>query len=165
MKTNTLSFWIWIALLGAALAACQKHTAPVDVPPSQFQVLSTSTPAAIPTRVATIPPTLTPSSPDGPVDALVDSPALVKWAQADLAERLGVSVDQIALVSFDAVRWRDSSLGCPQPGMMYAQVITPGYLIVLQVEEQQYEYHAGRDSDTAIFCDAGRQKPLLDETD
>jgi len=37
----------------------------------------------------------------------------------DLADRLGFQINQISLVSEKSVTWRDGSLGCPKPGMMY----------------------------------------------
>ncbi|GAB2567622.1 hypothetical protein [Kribbella endophytica] len=64
-------------------------------------------------------------------------------AKADLAERLGVPVDDVTVVSSEEVTWPDSSLGCPQPGMMYAQVLTNGSRIVLSAGGQTYEYHSG----------------------
>jgi hypothetical protein len=64
-------------------------------------------------------------------------------AKADLAERLGVPTDDIAVVSSEEVTWPDSSLGCPQPGMMYAQVLTSGSRIVLTAAGRSYEYHSG----------------------
>ncbi len=75
---------------------------------------------------------------------------LVQQARADLSRRLGIAATSITVASAEAVEWRDSSLGCPQPGMMYSQIITPGYLIVLQANGQNYEYHAGRTS--VIYC-------------
>ncbi|MCD6291080.1 MAG: hypothetical protein J7M34_11300 [Anaerolineae bacterium] len=69
---------------------------------------------------------------------------LVAQAVADLAERLHVAEDEITVRSVEAVEWSDTSLGCPQPGMMYAQVITPGYRIVLEAGGQRYEYHTDR---------------------
>ncbi|RME74611.1 MAG: hypothetical protein D6784_09525, partial [Chloroflexi bacterium] len=53
-------------------------------------------------------------------------------AIADLAERLGLSPDEIQIVSIEAEQWPDTSLGCPREGYMYAQVITPGFRIVLE---------------------------------
>jgi cation transport ATPase len=41
-----------------------------------------------------------------------------------IEEVMGSNVDNIVLVSAQAMQWSDSSLGCPQPGMVYAQVIT-----------------------------------------
>jgi hypothetical protein len=76
----------------------------------------------------------------------------VRLASADLAQRLGLASEAIKLVSAEEVEWSDASLGCPQPGMMYAQVITPGFLVVLEAGGQTYEYHTdmGR---FAVLCE------------
>ena len=70
----------------------------------------------------------------------------------DLAQRLGVPADQIAVDEVSAVTWPDASLGCPQPDMMYAQVLTEGLLISLSVGGETYAYHSG-----------GNQSPFLCE--
>ena len=75
---------------------------------------------------------------------------LVRQASADLATRLAVPPDQIQVVSVDEVEWRDSSLGVPQPGQMYAQVITPGYRIILQAQGKRYRYHS--DQQRVVFA-------------
>ncbi len=72
-------------------------------------------------------------------------------ATTDLAERTGLSPNQIRLVSMEARDWNDTSLGCPQEGFMYAQVITPGYLIILEAQGQQYEYHTNQ-TDNVVLC-------------
>ena len=70
-------------------------------------------------------------------------PDLLQALLNDLAKRLGIPVDQITVVHSQAVEWNDSSLGCPQPGMMYLQVITPGFRVVLAAQDQLYNYHTG----------------------
>ncbi len=70
--------------------------------------------------------------------------ALVQQARADLAARLAIPPDAITVKSEQEVEWPDSSLGCPKPGMMYAQMITPGVLIVLEANGKTYEYHGSR---------------------
>lgn len=65
----------------------------------------------------------------------------------DLAEHLGVEPDQIEVVSADAVTWRDSSVGCPQKGFMYQQVLTEGTRIVLEVDGTRYHYHSAGTAD------------------
>ncbi|NOR82117.1 MAG: hypothetical protein GQ526_01335 [Ardenticatenales bacterium] len=67
--------------------------------------------------------------------------AAVAAAKEDLANWLDVSGEEILVTSIEAVQWSDSSLGCPQPGMMYMQVITPGFRVILQAQGQAYEYH------------------------
>ncbi|MGQ0605167.1 MAG: hypothetical protein ACT4QE_26115 [Anaerolineales bacterium] len=67
----------------------------------------------------------------------------VAQAKADLANRLIISPDHIAVVDVQMKTWSDSSLGCPQPGMVYPQVPEDGLLIRLQVGGQIYPYHSG----------------------
>ncbi|WP_143465887.1 hypothetical protein [Kribbella sp. ALI-6-A] len=67
----------------------------------------------------------------------------VEQAKADLAGRLGVPVEQVTVVSTEEVTWPDSSLGCPQPGMNYAQVLTEGTRTILSADGRQYSYHSG----------------------
>jgi hypothetical protein len=64
-------------------------------------------------------------------------------AVRDLARRTGVDPADIAVVSAEEVTWRDGSLGCPEPGMMYPQVLTNGSRVVLEADGRRYEYHAG----------------------
>jgi hypothetical protein len=66
----------------------------------------------------------------------------VEQAKEDLANRKGIDKGQIAVIEVKAVDWPDTSLGCPEPGMMYAQVITPGYRILLSYDGQIYPYHS-----------------------
>lgn len=65
-------------------------------------------------------------------------------AIADLAGRLNAAPEAIIVRTLEDVDWPDASLGCPEPGFMYAQVITPGYRIILEAGGQTYAYHASR---------------------
>ncbi len=84
-------------------------------------------------------PGMVPAS--GAVQPLPGSEKALAAAIADLAARTGAPASEISLVSLEAVDWSDASLGCPQEGYMYAQVITPGFLMSLSAQGQQYEYH------------------------
>lgn len=66
---------------------------------------------------------------------------LIEKAKQDLADRLATDADSIAVVSREHVQWPDASLGNPQPGMAYAQVVTPGFRLILEAAGQTYEYH------------------------
>ena len=77
---------------------------------------------------------------------------LVEKAKEDLAQRLSIPISDISLVEAKAVVWSDSSIGCPQPGMMYAQVLTPGYLVKLKYDSRNFEYHAGKGG-TITYCE------------
>jgi hypothetical protein len=84
--------------------------------------------------------------------------ALIEKAKVDLAQRLSIAETQINFVEATEVEWSDSSLGCPQPGMDYLQVITPGYRILLEANATQYEYHSNRDA-YFVFCED--QNPII----
>lgn len=68
--------------------------------------------------------------------------SLVDLARVNLAQKLGVETETVAVHSIEETEFSDASLGVPQPDKLYAQVITPGYAIRLVVEGQVYEYHA-----------------------
>ncbi len=88
---------------------------------------------------------------DGSVEPPPGSEELLAAAVADLSAQTGTSIDQIKLISIEPVEWSDSSLGCPQEGFMYAQVITPGYQIVLEAQGQEYTYHTNQTTNV-ILC-------------
>ena len=87
------------------------------------------------------------------VEVIPGSEEALTAAVTDLSEQTGLPADQITLVSIEAVEWRDSSLGCPEEGFMYAQVITPGYKIVLEAAGQEYIYHTDQ-GPNAVLCQA-----------
>jgi hypothetical protein len=70
-----------------------------------------------------------------------DREAIVEHARADLAQRLDLDRDGIEVRSVEEHAFRDTSLGVPEPGQMYAQAITPGYVIWLRAKGKAYEYH------------------------
>ena len=76
-------------------------------------------------------------------------------ARQVLAKRLSAPANEIMLVSDEAVQWADSSLGCPVPGMMYIQVITPGHRITFSYGGNDYEVH------TAAKGSPGPQPPMV----
>lgn len=73
----------------------------------------------------------------------------VPWA----AEQLGVPADDISVVSVEAMEWPDSSLGCPQPDMIYAAVITPGYQVTIEAQGTTYAVHTdSRPDGEKVIC-------------
>jgi hypothetical protein len=74
----------------------------------------------------------------------MDYPDVVRAALAQAASDLGVSPDQLTIIAVEARDWPDSSLGCPQPGRAYSQIVTPGYRLVVQANGRQYDYHTNR---------------------
>jgi hypothetical protein len=64
-------------------------------------------------------------------------------ATADLASRLGVATDSIEVAAAGVVTWPNTALGCPKPGMAYADQVVDGSLIILRAGGREYRYHAG----------------------
>ncbi|HZD57684.1 MAG TPA: hypothetical protein VE136_13205 [Anaerolineales bacterium] len=126
---------LWKTTLGLLLAGIMTACA------------QTSKSISTPTSLSATPPPKLKTSVTPTMDA-----GLLAQAKEDLASRLSLDLDQISLVEAKSVFWRDASLGCPQPGTVYAQVITPGYLITLEANGKKYEYHAAT-SQYVFLCD------------
>jgi len=90
-------------------------------------------------------PTTPPVPPPTSTHIPVNIPPAQRAAVQALAAALGLSVDQIKLVSIEAVDWPDACLGIAQPGVVCAQVVTPGFIVVLEANGKQYEYHINAD--------------------
>ena len=82
----------------------------------------------------------------------------VATARADLAARLDLAGEMIDVVEARSVTWASGDLGCPEPGMSYPQVLTPGVLVVLSAGGVSHHYHGGRGGAPA-FCPEGRIRP------
>ena len=63
-------------------------------------------------------------------------------ALLDLAAHLGIPREEVTVVSVEEVTWPDGSLGCPEPGHVYTQVLTDGTLVVLRAGGSTFRYHA-----------------------
>jgi hypothetical protein len=80
---------------------------------------------------------------------------VVNMAKSNAADRAGIPVDQVGVLSVQSVDWPDASLGCASatPHLAYAQVVTPGYIVQLDAAGTPVTYH----TDTglrAIPCEA-----------
>lgn len=75
-------------------------------------------------------------------------------AVATLARELGCAMAEIAVAEVRPVTWPNGALGCPRPGMMYTQVLTPGYQIRLVRGQQEYLLHTDR-GHRAVRCPDG----------
>jgi len=145
--------WISLfSLLSIALAGCgasQGNTGDSSTSPPprprETDSLSTSSPAA-PKQEDDMPK----DPPLFPTD--LDPQALTDSAKADLAQRLSIPATQIKTIETKEVVWPDSSFGCPQPGIAYAQIPTAGYLILLAYSGKEFEYHVDMRGNT-FYCE------------
>jgi hypothetical protein len=69
-------------------------------------------------------------------------PPVVDMAKSDLAKRLNIPEELVHFIKQEKKDWPDTSLGFPEAGKMYAQVVTPGFVIILEAGGKQYEYHS-----------------------
>lgn len=89
-------------------------------------------------------------------NALTNAPAaMIEAAIDDAAHRSTTARSDIKVTSAEPVTWRDGSLGCPRPGMVYTQALVPGFRIVLQAGEQVLNYHSSSRG-RPVFCPAAR---------
>lgn len=146
---------VFFMLASALLVGCAPKGAAEVAPTEEPRPTATpKTPGPTPERAPTGTPEPSPTSPPQAAPRVPEDAArAVAWARRDLASRLKVAEDAVALESIEAVDWNDSSLGCPQPGYMYLQVITPGYRVVLRAEGATYAYRSARGADQAILCE------------
>ena len=105
------------------LAACSPQTAATEVPGDVGEA---------------------PTQPAGNETAAADA------AVSALAKNLGLDPSEIKVISVEAVEWPDACLGITQEGVACAQVITPGYKIVLDANGKQVEYHANQEGTNVV---------------
>ena len=112
---------------------------------------------AIAAACAQVPPAVQPATPRADPPGQADA---VRRALEDAAARLGVAIAALPPPRVEQVTWRDGSLGCPEPGLMYPQVLMPGYRIVVASAGSVLEYHAA-ERGQFLHCPAGRSVPPL----
>lgn len=107
-------------------------------------------------------PTTVPPAPTIAPAAEPTAPPLDEQGQAvaaalgeELAEYLGISVEDLVLVDAQAVNWPDSALGCPEPDKAYTQVMIMGYRLVFSDGNRSYELHSGMAGGPALICTNG----------
>ncbi len=148
-KRHNLGLIVAILLLAVVAIACRGKTPALPTPPaSSASPTQPGTPTLQPTPFPTeaimipTPPPEAPSLSCGSVE---------ERAREALANWLGISSEEIEVVEVEEVEWPDTSLGCPEPGMAYLQVIVPGCRVVMRVNDDVYEYHWG--AGHGVLCD------------
>jgi hypothetical protein len=79
---------------------------------------------------------------EGPVPMPpLDTPEAITDILKNLAEQSGIDPAKIEIISFVETEWPNACLGLAGPDEMCAEVITPGWKIVLAAGEDVYEFH------------------------
>lgn len=80
-------------------------------------------------------------------------PEVAVEIQNQISENLGVTLDDIIIESVEQVDWPDGCLGLPEEDEVCVQTITPGWLVIYNVDGVEYRYRVDQ-SGTII-----RQEP------
>jgi hypothetical protein len=113
-------------------------------------------PTASPSRdVATPPPA---DQTAAPVPTMLPAservpPRVMDAAVSDAATRAGVDPTEVVVLTAEAVTFPNGGLGCPEPGMMYTDVLTPGYRVVVEAGGREYDYRAGARGGEIRWCE------------
>jgi len=74
-----------------------------------------------------------------------DSAAVEQVVTEQLAASLGLKESDISVVSDTTIEFADACMGVAMEGVVCAQVITPGHIVVLEANGIQFEYHTNAD--------------------
>lgn len=130
----------WMAMTCSALiVACATGAelpAGTGTSPDEAKITGRAPPKRIPDPVeSTLGPAGTPMT-------TAEMPREVREAVvADAARRFKVETHAVVLTRAEQVTWPDGSLGCPEPGRMYTQMLVEGYRVVAKTSAGEMTYH------------------------
>jgi hypothetical protein len=122
-----------------------------------------------PAKTGIAPPTRIPdvNAPAGPPGEAVPSSTVPREVRravaADAARRFKVDESAVVLTQTERVTWSDTSLGCPEPGHLYAQMQVEGFRVVAKTVAGSLTYNtdaAGR----VVSCGAARRPGMNSAT-
>ena len=73
-------------------------------------------------------------------------------ARVYLQEEMNEDAANLTLASIQKVDWSDSSLGCPESGVLYTQAIVPGFSLVFEKFGSQVEVHTDARGSRLVSC-------------
>ena len=89
---------------------------------------------------------------DEPKDAsAAGAQAAADQARAEVAKQLRAQASEFTVVTVEPAQWSDSSLGCRKPNSMYKQVMSNGYVVVLEREGKRH--HVNVAGSRAVICE------------
>lgn len=122
--------WSGIALIAAMVVLSACAAAPAG----------TSSPAVtspLPVQVSPLPQT--------PMSETADTPP-ARAAIAALAKQLTVAENTVRVLSVEGIEWTDGCLGLGGPAESCLQAIVPGYRVLLEANNRQYEVRTDQDA-------------------
>ena len=101
-------------------------------------------------------PTIVSDAPAGPDEAPTVADDVGAESEIEAAARILLAAEvgggPFNLRSSETVQWSDASLGCPEDGSFYAQVITPGHKLVFELDGALYPVHSNADGSHMVVC-------------
>lgn len=123
------------AVAGAATPAAEEETTGTATPAAEAETAAGTPTAAAEEETVTA----TPAVEEEPAAASAEDVA--QQVRDFIAQQTGLAVDQVTIVSTEAVEWPDACLGVTNPDEMCAAVITPGFLVVVDTPNGTFEVH------------------------
>ena len=85
--------------------------------------------------------------------------AVVTSAQQALATQLNLDLTSITIKQVEDMEWPDACLGIANQGVTCAQVITPGYKVILEANGQTYEVRTDKTGSNVQVVVGGTPSP------
>ena len=84
-------------------------------------------------------------------DSSAAAQAAAEQARTAAARELKAAANEFTVVTIEPTQWSDSSLGCRKPNAMYQQVVSNGYVVVLEREGKRHQVNVA--GSRAVMCD------------
>jgi len=89
---------------------------------------------------------------DEPKDATAaGAQAAADQARAEIAKQLRAPASEFTVVTVEPAQWSDSSLGCRKPNSMYREVMSNGYVVVLERQGTRHQVNVA--GTRAVMCE------------
>jgi len=92
-----------------------------------------------------------PGKSDEAADSGAGAQAAAEQARAAAARELKAGANEFTVVTIEPAQWSDSSLGCRKPNAMYQQVVSNGYVVVLERQGKRHQVNVA--GSRAVLCD------------
>jgi len=66
----------------------------------------------------------------------------------------------LQLTGLEEQEWPNPGLGCPKRGVMYTQVVTPGFKLTFSDGTKTYTVHSDTTGDNQVLCEGGQPTAL-----